>query len=657
METQGKILIVDDEENIRSVLCRQIQRLGFLCEEAEDGLVALEKLAADDFDVALIDLKMPRMDGLELLREAGKRNCQAQFVILSGYGEVTNVVDAMKYGAFDFIEKPATSDLIQAIIKRAARHAFLKRHTKALTSLAKQWETIFDASPDMILVLDCKGRILRCNQATAERSGTSKEDLIGQFCFEVFDGFDCLPEFCSRAGSPGRARIMTTQIHHHDWGRHFLATRVPLKNGKGKTWGFFYTLRDITEAVGVEEELRAAHSEMEMVLRSISSILIGVGPDERVIRWNHTAEQVFGVSCAEVLGKRFTDCRIKWDWDLVLPVIRGSLENRESRRVDDIPFARPDGKEGMLGLTVNPFIKDSGETHGFLLLGSDITERKMLAAQLSHAQKLEAIGQLAAGIAHEINTPTQYVGDNTRFLKDSYQDLVGVMGKYRQLLDSVKQGTPSPDLIAEIEQASEEADIDYLLEEIPQAIGQSLEGLERVTKIVRAMKEFSHPGTEEKTAIDINKSLESTITVSRNEWKYVAEMVTNFDETLPPVPCLPGDLNQVILNLIVNASHAIAYVVDERSGEKGTITISTKRDGDWLEIRISDTGGGIPDSVRHRIFDPFFTTKDVGKGTGQGLAIARSVVVDKHQGTIDFETEEGKGTTFVIRLHIENETE
>jgi signal transduction histidine kinase len=280
----------------------------------------------------------------------------------------------------------------------------------------------------------------------------------------------------------------------------------------------------------------------------------------------------------------------------------------------------------------------------------DVTESKLLRSQLLHAQKLESVGQLAAGIAHEINTPTQYIGDNVRFLKDSFQELKGVLAGYERLLSATRANAMSPEILQEVSAAVAAAEVSFLLEEIPKAIDQTLEGVTRVATLVSAMKEFSHPGLKEKTPLDLNHAIMSTLTVARNEWKYVADLETDFDSSLPPVACQPGEFNQVILNLIVNAAHAIADVTAKGGLAKGKINVKTQNFPDWVEIRIRDSGSGIPEKIRPRIFDPFFTTKEVGRGTGQGLAIAHSVIVDKHNGSIQFETEEGKGTTFIIRL-------
>ena len=300
---------------------------------------------------------------------------------------------------------------------------------------------------------------------------------------------------------------------------------------------------------------------------------------------------------------------------------------------------------------------ESGKLTEVIGFGNDITrrtraeaERRSMEMQLRHAQKLESIGQLAAGIAHEINTPTQYISDNIRFLQTSFGDLKTLHHQYERLRRAIEQNTASPELINETEKTLKQADIDFLIDEIPKAIEQSLEGVDRVAKIIRAMRDFSHPGTSEKIPIDLNRAVASTLTVAGNEWKYVAKLTTDFEEKLPLVPCLPGELNQVILNLVVNAAHAIADVVGDGAKGMGVITVTTRHCDDWAEIRIRDTGTGIPENIRTKIFDPFFTTKAVGKGTGQGLAIAHAVIVDQHGGTLTFETEMGVGTVFIIRL-------
>ncbi|OPX37018.1 MAG: hypothetical protein B1H13_13565 [Desulfobacteraceae bacterium 4484_190.3] len=246
------------------------------------------------------------------------------------------------------------------------------------------------------------------------------------------------------------------------------------------------------------------------------------------------------------------------------------------------------------------------------------------------------------------------MGDNTRFLKEGFEDLDRLVNEYQELVKELSEKGGFEESIERVTEIADEIDLEYLREEIPLAIKQSLAGVERVAKIVRAMKEFSHPGSDEKTPTDLNKAIENTVTVARNEWKYVADLEMDFDEKLPPVPCLPGEMNQVILNMIVNASHAIADVVGDGANGKGTITIRTRKEEEWAEIRIEDTGAGIPEEIRERIFDPFFTTKEVGKGTGQGLSIAHNVIVDKHGGMIDVESDAGKGTTFIIRLPLED---
>ncbi len=328
---------------------------------------------------------------------------------------------------------------------------------------------------------------------------------------------------------------------------------------------------------------------------------------------------------------------------------RGLEKALRTNRVVVTEVTTPDAPDCLSQVTSMPFVSENGQTH-VAQVTVDISERIRMEVELAQAQKMESIGQLAAGIAHEINTPTQYIGDNVRFLEDAFQDIDEVLGAYHRLLDAAKHDSVDKTLLDAVDKALEEADLKYLAEEAPNAIKQSLDGIDRVASIVRAMKEFSHPGAEERQALDLNHSLETTLTISRNEWKYVADVQTEFDPEVPPVLCYPGDLNQAFLNVIVNAAHAVGESIPPGAQEKGMITIRTRRDGDWAQVEIEDTGGGIPDEIASRIFDPFFTTKDVGQGTGQGLAIVHAVIVEKHRGTVSFHGREGGGTCFVIRL-------
>ncbi|GMV90251.1 MAG: hypothetical protein AMXMBFR82_00290 [Candidatus Hydrogenedentota bacterium] len=264
------------------------------------------------------------------------------------------------------------------------------------------------------------------------------------------------------------------------------------------------------------------------------------------------------------------------------------------------------------------------------------------------AQKMEAIGELAAGIAHEINTPTQYIGDNLQFLAESFEKLIPVLRRYREsLADDSGEGSEHTD------PALTARDLDFLLEEIPGAIKESREGNRKVAAIVRAVREFVHPDLEEKLPVEINHSIENTIALARNEWKYVAEVQTDFDPEIAEVLTVSGALNQVVLNLLVNAAQAIGEAREQGNKEKGTITVSTRRVGKELEIAIQDSGPGIPEAIRSRIFEPFFTTKRPGRGTGQGLAIVRALVAERLEGTLTFESEMGRGTTFAVRLPYE----
>lgn len=290
--------------------------------------------------------------------------------------------------------------------------------------------------------------------------------------------------------------------------------------------------------------------------------------------------------------------------------------------------------------SVSPVFDENGNIINFVALKRDISDMIRIENQLRHAQKMEGIGTLAAGIAHEINTPLQYISDNTLFIKDSFRKISDF---YYNFKNSSESGSGDKTVIG--------TELEYLMNEIPEALEESMNGIRIVRKIVTAMKTFSHPGLKTMQKADINEAVTSTVTITKNVWKYIADVQTFPAENLPEITCHIGDINQVILNMITNSCDAIA---EKKSEEKGLIKISTSFDEAFIYITIEDNGSGIPDGLKEKIFQPFFTTKQIGKGTGQGLALSYDIIVNKHNGGIKVDSEHGKGTVFTIKLPIEN---
>jgi PAS domain S-box-containing protein len=518
---------------------------------------------------------------------------------------------------------------------------------EALRSKTAFLEALLYTSPDGILVADGEGKITLANPRVLEFWKIPED--VARAAIETGDHKEWGKYVVEMVKEPERFRKRLEYLRSHPDesfreeielvdGTILDRYTSPVVDKDGVYYGRIFGYHDITER-------REWERLLDRVVQS-SPMGIFIRQKGKTQLLNVQFRNIIGYTYEEALGMNLLDlvhpddkARVK---ELGRKMVRGEASEPYEYRI-----VTKSGEIKTLLETVTPIHYEGKRA----VLGNviDTTDRKKLESQLAQSQKLEAIGQLAAGIAHEINTPIQYVGDNVTFLRDAFRDTLEILREYAALARAVKEGAADTAIVTQIEGKAESIDLPYLEEEIPKAVIQSLEGVGRVAKIVLAMREFSHPGTKEKSLVDINRAIENTVTVSRNEWKYVSEMSTDFDPSLPLVPCLPGEFNQVILNIIVNAAQAMGEIHNGSDG-KGMITITTRLKGDTAEIRVSDTGPGIPESIRSRIFDPFFTTKKVGKGTGQGLAIARSVIVDKHRGTIECETRAGKGTTFVIRL-------
>ena len=641
--------------------------------EANNALQARQCLEDQNYDLILCDIIMPEESGIDFIQYVSVAYPDIAVIMVTGIDDTQKADEALKIGVYGYIIKPfseaqvlinAQNALRQRQLKIENRHHLEKRiqeRTSELQVSEKKFRSISDSAQDAIIMMNPEGKIEFWNKAAEKIFGYSSKEALGQNLHRLIvpEHFHMTHEKAFetfKSTGQGKAVGKTLELSARTKNDKEIPVELSLSALKiREKWHAVGIIRDITDRKMAEKDLKEAHVKATQLLASISFIIVALDMEDKIVEWNQCAEKSFGLTRNEVIGKKLSECPIDWDTKKVLREINLCKTSGKWGSLDDVRMTHQNKKERLLGVSFNPVLGLSGKVRGVLIHAYDITNRRHLESQLAQAQKLESIGQLAAGIAHEINTPTQYVGDNTRFLKEAFEDTNRALKSYDQLFNAVKNNTVSDHLIQEVENVIQKTDLIYLMAEIPTAIEQTLEGLARVTKIVRSMKEFSHPGADEKTTVDINSALENTLTVARNEWKYVADVKTDFEADLPLVACLPGELNQVFLNIIINAAHAISDISEDGSGKKGIITASTRSKRNSVEIRISDTGRGIPEDIQSRIFDPFFTTKEPGRGTGQGLAISHTVIVEKHGGSINFETETGKDTTFIIQLPIQNE--
>ena len=487
--------------------------------------------------------------------------------------------------------------------------------------------------------------------------------------FKSVQGLDvqeCSPDaFRARTGAEGWhgggagpvQAVLAVPVPHGDRLLSAVAT-APCTTRDGYLLGYLFVLderpdgftdRELT-ALGALAHQAVVALELRRTLMAYHTVVDGSGrvvfhadQDNRLVCVTPTWSALTGYGAVRSLGVRLQDVVHPDDRDRFVADLAASAA-REDAQPLECRIRQLDGSDVPVEVVVRPWTDETGRRWGVIGFIADIADRKAREIEVRHAQRLEGLGRLAAGIAHEINTPIQFVGDNTRFLAESCEAMLTLIQAYRSALDTGAQATSWAERQAILAAAEEAADVDYLVAEVPSAVTQSLEGVDRVASLVRAMKTFSHPGLGAAAPADLDEALLATLTVARSQIRAVADVSLDLG-SLPMVECHVADLNQVFLNMVINAADAI-----EETGTRGTITITTRTDGDDAVITIADTGGGIPDEIQRKIFDPFFTTKDVGRGTGQGLALARAVVVDAHQGTISVVSRPGDGATFTLRL-------
>jgi PAS domain S-box-containing protein len=439
-----------------------------------------------------------------------------------------------------------------------------------------------------------------------------------------------------------------------EW-RWSLCRAITVRDESGVPLRFLGVFSDVTDQVLTEHGLANLTRQNELLLASAGEGFLGIDERATITFANPAAADLLGHPMTELVGRELSSvfghgCPSERPCQPAACPILKPFHDGGVQRVANGTCHRSDGASFAVDYSSTP-AREESRIVGVVLTFRDVTDQRRLEARRLQGQKLEAVGQLAAGIAHEINTPMQYIGDNVSFLEEAFQDISKLVDEYQGIIGALQDHPQTPELVQRATTAETAADLVFLRGAVPGAISATIKGVDRVRKIVNAMKEFSHPGTTEKAPANLNRAIESTLTISANTWRQTATVELALDPDLPLVSCYLGELNQVVLNLLVNAAHAIADAGAGTEGRPlGVIRIETGLKDGFAEIRISDTGGGIPEAIRHRIFEPFFTTKEIGRGTGQGLALAHSIAVDKHAGYLRFVTELGRGTTFTIGI-------
>jgi signal transduction histidine kinase len=550
------VLVVDDDDEFRISMTRALSRSGRPVQGASNADQALKIADAEEFDLAIVDVHLPRIEGPELIPLLHAKQPALQIIVVTGEGSVDLAVKSLRAGAFDFLEKPFSGVVLERAIERAMEH----RRVLDATALYRVSQTIFGVQH-----------------------------------------VDRLPEAIVKVAM----QVMSADA---------VSLLLP----------------------GVDGRLVVAHAYgLDAEVQKSTRITVGEGIAGRIAESG--VPTVINGNAADRAEFAGATPRERVKSSIVYPIKAGS------RLVGVLTFNRlVDGR---------PY--HATDLENASVLASQVMlalENLRLARQTAINEKLAAVGQLAAGIAHEINTPVQFVGDGIRFLGGALDELLALVGSYRELVERNRPLLANDEILAAIDSRSEAADLDDLRVEIPKALASTSAGLARVATIVRSIKNFGRPDGSSKELTDIAKLVEATLTVAHGEYKYVADVETKIDE-VPLVMAHPGELSQVLLNLVVNAAHAVADKCRQSPApERGKIKVSASVEPGFVVVAVEDTGCGIPDNLQSRVFDPFFTTKEVGRGTGLGLSIVRGIVVEKHGGQISLESELGRGTRFVIRL-------
>ncbi|WP_051677160.1 PAS domain S-box protein [Maridesulfovibrio frigidus] len=518
-----------------------------------------------------------------------------------------------------------------------------KKIEHELLDSEERFREIINAAPVGMIISDFDDQLIFANKRVSELTGIKTNDSNSKSWIDLLHPEDVtvVTDKWSRGNFVNRKPLEVRFINDSVsvW---TIAHSVNLEHQIDSNPCYVVTFTNISVLKESEEQQKRLIAAIE---QSIESIVI-TNTSGIITYVNPAFEKISGYTKSEAVGQnsnilKSSEQTQEFYTNLWKTISQGNIWSGQ------FVNRNKEGKSYTQEATICPVRNENGQIINYVGVARDISKQLIVEAQLRQAQKLESIGELAAGIAHEINTPTQYVSSNMKFLEDSFVDLMTMVTSCDTAFKSLAEGKPQSEVLQYKNDHFNADDFEFLSEDVPKAIEESVEGLKRISKIVQSIKQLAHPGETHKGFFDLNNIIKDAVTVSSNEWKYVAEIDLQLEESLPQIQCMKGEMGQVLLNLIINSAHAIEA---KGSSEKGTISITTKHDATHAILEVADTGSGMSSQVIERAFDPFFTTKEVGKGTGQGLAIAHNVIANIHKGNISVESKEGVGTKFLIQL-------
>lgn len=659
------ILIAEDSPVSRELLKKTLKKWNFDVLTANNGLEALEIFSNNNnIRIVITDWMMPHMDGIALCEKirSFSKNDYTYIIIITSNDQSHNIYKALEKGADDYITKPFEIERLKASIASARRIISLSdnlnHEIKQHARVSERLNSILEYSSDIIYTLDLDGNFITVNKVAQELTGYTEDELLS-LNFREFIPPENHAEIINVFGAIARSgdvlKNYPFKVIIKDGTERYFETSVGIiRNGNDIT-GFQGSSKDITDRIKAEKALLESEKQNRMLIENMKEGLLRLDENGTLTFVNNSICKMLGYSKEELIGKHVRMLHEKEDDEII--------EKRDRKRrqgIGDSYEANHINKAGDIIPTIvsaTPILNQEGEFEGTVAVITDISavkhaeqERKAIEAQLRQSDKMASIGQLAAGMAHEINNPTGFVSSNLNTLSTYIKDYNGLINKYRSLINKIEeegQITGYADRITDIRSTEESIDFDFLIDDVSSLIEESREGTDRIKKIVQDLKDFAHPGEDKPKYANINKCIESTLNIVWNEIKYKAQVLKDYGN-IPEILCFPQQLNQVFANLFVNAAQAI--------DSEGKISIKTGLSDENIEITVSDTGTGISHENIPKVFDPFFTTKDVGKGTGLGLNVAYNII-KKHNGEITVDSKKGHGTTFNIVLPVNNTDE